>query len=82
MAGTVLTPEQRRSRALGAKQWIASAAVPVPVRGALAKLADATADESTSGVARAFESVIAVTASQLDQGARSELARLAQMIVA
>jgi len=81
-SGSILSPDQRRSRAQGAKQWLAAAAVPGAVRGALVKLAEATADARSGPVAQAIESVIAVTANQLDQGSRLELARLAQMIVA
>lgn len=80
--GSVLTPEQRRGRALGAKQWLASAAVPAPVRAALVRLAEATGADDARPVAAALDSVIAVTANQLDQGARLELARLAQAVAA
>lgn len=80
--GSILSPDQRRSRAQGAKQWLAAAAVPGSVRSALVKLAEATTDAPGGPLAQALESVIAVTANQLDQGSRLELARLAQMIAA
>ncbi len=81
-AGTILTPDQRRARAQGAKQWLGAAAVPGGIRTALVRTAEASGVEAPPAVAKALESVIAVTANQLDQGARLELARLAQMIVA
>ena len=81
-AGSSLSDDQRQSRAQGARQWLASAAVPPGVRAALVKLADATAGSSPGPVKGALDSVIAVTANQLEQGARLELARLAQLIAA
>lgn len=81
-AGSALSEEQRQHRAQGARQWLASAAVPPGVRTALVKLAEASAGENSGQVKGALDSVIAVTANQLEQGARLELARLSQMIVA
>jgi hypothetical protein len=79
---SVLTPDQRRARALGAKQWLAAAAVSGGIRAALVKAAEASAAEPPGTVSEALESVIAVTANQLDPSARLELSRLAQMIAA
>lgn len=79
--GTPLSDDQRRVRAQGARQWLSSAAVPPGIRAALGKLADATAGANASAVKGAMDSVITVTANQLEQGARLELARLAQLIV-
>ena len=81
-AGSSLSDEQRQHRAQGARQWLASAAVPPGVRAALVKLADATAGQALAPVKGGLESVIAVTANQLEPGARLELARLAQLIAA
>lgn len=77
-----LTADQRRARAQGARHWLGSAAVPTAARGAFLRLADATGGDDTGAVADALESVIAITANQLDQGSRLELARLAQAIAA
>lgn len=77
-----LTAEQRRARATGARQWLGSTSVPAPVRAALVKLADASGGDDSRTVATALDSVIAVTASQLDPAARLELTRLAQAIAA
>ena len=75
-----LSPEQRQTRAQGVKHWLGAATVPASVRNALSRLADATANDDRSAVKTALDSVIAVTANQLDSGARLELARLAQAI--
>lgn len=78
----VLTPEQRLARAQGARQWLSSSAVIPPVRSALTRLAEATGAENLRGVPVALDSVIAVTANQLDPAARLDLVRLAQAVAA
>ena len=81
-----LPAELRKARAQGARHWLGAAAVPAAVRPALMRLADATADDSTGatggdrGLKAALDSVIAVTANQLDGAARLELARLTQAV--
>lgn len=75
----LLTPEQRLARAQATRTWLSAATVPAAIRVALARLAEATGEHPTA-VAAALESVIAVTANQLDQGARSELSRLTQAV--
>jgi hypothetical protein len=77
-----LTPEQKRARALGAKHWLGSAAIPNPVRAALIRLAETSAGEDREALRTAHESVMTVTANQLDSGARLELGRLAQTVAA
>jgi hypothetical protein len=51
-------------------------ALAAPIRSALARLIDATATGRVAAAA-ALPAVIAATGSQLDEGARSELNRLA-----
>jgi hypothetical protein len=80
VAPATLTPEQRKSRALGARQWLGAAAIPAPARAALVKLADAVVGGEAASVRDALGGVIAVTANRLDPGARLELGRLAQGI--
>ena len=75
-----LSSDQRQTRVLGAKHWLGSTAIPTPVRAALAKLAEATPYEDRDAIKAAFDSVMTVTANQLDSGARLELGRLAQTI--
>jgi hypothetical protein len=78
----VLTREQRQERARAVRHWLGAATIPTAVRNALSRLSDATAGEGMDGVKSALESVITVTANQLDSGARLELGRLAQAIAA
>jgi hypothetical protein len=72
--------EQRRQRAQGAKHWLSSAAISAPLRTALSRLADASAEGDRSGLGPALDSVMTVTANQLESAARLELGRLAQTI--
>jgi hypothetical protein len=65
----------RAERAAGAKNWLASLALPAAVRPPLAKLVDATGADAT-GTANALRAVAAATAAFLDPRARSELDRL------
>lgn len=80
-AGDVLSTAQRKSRAHGAKHWLGSVALPGTVRSALIRLADASVAPDSSAIRAALESVMAVTANQLDPAARLELGRLAQAVV-
>jgi hypothetical protein len=80
-SGGLLTGDQRRSRAQGAKQWLASAALPGGIRTSLTRLAESTVAMDSNAVRAALESVMTVTANQLDSGARLELGRLAQAVV-
>lgn len=75
-----LTGDQRRARAQGARSWLGSATIPVPVRAALVKLADATVAADKPQLKTAMDSVMTITANHLDSGARLEFARLSQAI--
>ena len=77
-----LTPEQKAERAQGVKHWLGAATIPSPVRNALSRLADATVSDDPTAIKAALDSVMTVTANQLDPGARLELGRLAQAIAA
>lgn len=81
-AAGALSPEQKSVRALGAKHWLGSAAIPTPVRSALAQLAESTAlhGGDRTAIKAALDSVMTVTANHLDSAARLELGRLAQAI--
>lgn len=76
----LLSIEQKRQRAQGARQWLGAAAIPSPVRVALSRLAEASCQDDRIAIRAALDSVMAVTASQLDPPARLELGRLAQAI--
>jgi hypothetical protein len=78
--GSVLTVEQRRARAKGARQWLGTAAVPAAAKSALTRLAEETVDGDGNSLESAMGGVMAVTANQLDPAARLELGRLAQAV--
>ena len=75
-----LDAEQRRARAAGARHWLGAASLPGPVRAALVRLAETTGNDQKGPIQAALDSVIAVTANQLEPSARLELTKLAQAI--
>jgi hypothetical protein len=77
----VLPLTSRVERSAAAKGWLASMALPGPVRGTLTKLVEATAGD-LSDVSPTLATVIAVTTAFLDIAARTELDRLAQHVTA
>jgi hypothetical protein len=72
--------EVRKARAQGARQWLSAATLTPPVRAALVRLAEASVAEPRGAVSQALDSVMTVTANQLDSGARLELGRLSQAL--
>lgn len=80
--GTNLLPDQLRTRSMNARHWLGAATLPANVRHALVRLAETSVGDDPASLKAAVESVIAVTANQLDAGARLELARLAQTVAA
>lgn len=75
-----LAPELRKTRAQGARQWLSGTTLPPPVRAALLRLTEATATGRATAVSEALDSVMTVTANQLDSAARLELGKLAQAL--
>ena len=73
--------EQGRERLQGVKHWLGSAALAPNLRQALARAAECASEGDKTGVKSALDSVMTVTANQLDPAARLELARLSQAIV-
>jgi hypothetical protein len=67
----------RRQRAASAAHWLRAMCPDAKVRVACTALADATGGDAPESVAKALQTVIDVTAGQLDTAARSELAGLA-----
>lgn len=80
-SGERLAPDQLRSRVQGVKHWLGSVALPAALKTALTRLAESTVSDDREVAKSALDSVIAVTAAQLDSGARLELSRLAQAVV-
>ena len=74
-----LSPAVRAERASGARSWLSTLSLPQNVRTPLAQLMDASAQDVRDAAA-ALRPVMAVTASYLDRGARSELQNLASML--
>ena len=63
----------RITRANGARAWVASLALPAPLRQSLVRLLDATTSVDRDGLETALRAVIDVTAHQLDAPAVAEL---------
>lgn len=80
-AAAATASEHGRERLQGVKHWLGSAALATNLRQALAKAAESAAEGDKAGVKSALDSVMTVTANQLDPTARLELARLTQAIV-
>jgi predicted DNA-binding transcriptional regulator YafY len=75
-----LTQEERTARAAAARVWLASLALPAPVRAPLAKLFDATRAALPSQTASALVTVADAAASYLDGPALAELRALAAQL--
>jgi len=70
----------RAKRSAGAKVWLASLALPAPVRAALARAAEASGGDDLSAMRATLDKVIEVTARQLDEAAKWELASLSRAL--
>jgi hypothetical protein len=79
-APVLLNGDARAARAQQAKHWFGAATLAAPARVALVALVDASAGDDPRAAASALESVIAVTANQLDPAARLELNKLLQTL--
>ena len=75
------TSELGPDRLQGVKHWLSSAALASPLRQALIRAAECAAEGDRVATRTALDSVMTVTANQLDPAARLELARLTQAIV-
>jgi hypothetical protein len=76
-----LSDEERMSRAAAARVWLASLALPAPIRGPLVKLIDAT--RAAAPLAQAGAALVTVAdaaASYLDGPALAELRALAAQL--
>ncbi|MEK6612647.1 MAG: hypothetical protein AABZ29_07675 [Gemmatimonadota bacterium] len=67
----------RVARAAAARHWMGALTLPVPIRGALVQLVEASARGEPAALSVAFAKVTEVTAPHLDRKARLELERLA-----
>jgi hypothetical protein len=75
-----LAPDQHQARASDARHWLGSAAIPTAIKTALSRLLEAAGNRDRKAINAGVDSVMTVTANQLDPAARLELARLAQTV--
>ena len=78
--GAPLPQPVRAARAAGASRWFASLALPAPLRAPLARVATASAHESTSELGQALGDVIAAARKHLDEASVAELDALVQQL--
>ncbi len=77
LPGAALPVEDRVVRAAAARTWLASLALPAPLRAPLAKVIESTRHDTRPAVAAALVTVADVAASYLDGPALAELRALA-----
>lgn len=80
LAGAALAREERDARALAARTWLASLALPVPVRAPLVKVIESTRQEDRAAVGAAVVTAADIAASYLDGPAVAELRALAAQL--
>ena len=78
---TVLDADERQARASGARVWLASLALPAPVRVPLARAIDASADDAAA-MSSALRALSAAAGQWLDGSATLELDRLVRRLAA
>lgn len=74
---STLPAEDRAARASAARTWLASLALPVPIRAPLVKVIESTRHDSRPAVAAAIVTAADIAASYLDGPALAELRALA-----
>jgi hypothetical protein len=77
---TPLPRDVRAVRAAGAQTWFAAHALPPRLLSALLRLATASAQDEPVALAAALHEVADSATGRLDDGSRSELARLAHAL--
>lgn len=80
LPGAALALEERDARALAARTWLASLALPVPVRAPLVKVIESTRQENRAAVGAAVVTAADIAASYLDGPAVAELRALAAQL--
>jgi hypothetical protein len=79
--GAPLPQPVRAARAAGATRWLASLALPATLRTPLARVAAASARESTSELGEALSDVIDASRKHLDEASIAELEDVVQQLV-
>ena len=80
LPGSELTAEDRATRATAARTWLASLALPAPVRAPLAKLLESTKSDDAGATGAALVTVAEAAASYLDGPALAELRAIAAQL--
>jgi hypothetical protein len=80
LPGAALPVEDRVNRAAAARTWLASLALPAPLRAPLVKVIESTRHDSRPAVAAALVTVADIAASYLDGPAQAELRTLATQL--
>lgn len=73
--------EHGRERLQGIRHWLGSATLAAPLKHVLIQAAECASEGDKPGAKTALDSVMTVTANQLDPAARLELSRLTQAVV-
>ncbi len=81
LPGTLLPLGARVARAAAARTWLASLALPAPLRAPLNKVIESTREDVSSAVAAALVTVADVAASYLDGPSLAELRALAAQLL-
>ena len=81
LPGTLLPLVDRGVRAAAARTWLASLALPAPLRAPLNKVIESTREDVSSAVAAALVTVADVAASYLDGPSLAELRALAAQLL-
>ena len=80
LPGSELPPEDRATRASAARTWLASLALPTPLRAPLTKLIESTRGTDARAAASALVTVADAAASYLDGPALAELRAFAAQL--
>ncbi len=70
----------RQARAVAARSWLGSLALPPSTRAALLRLLDATATDDRRALSEAFDALLAIASPALDAPSRNELRRVSGTI--
>lgn len=70
----------REARYAGAKAWLATMALPAPVRGSVARCAELSVSGAAGDMAQEIAALMQAAASHLDAGSRAELRALSALL--
>ena len=73
-------PRDREARYAGAKAWLATMALPAPVRGSVARCAELSVSGAAGDMAQEISALTQAAAAHLDAGSRAELSTLSALL--